>query len=54
MRSINSLVEHLAEILKETYQENLTFSVFKCYNWIPSASTNPENMKSDNPVTLFW
>ncbi len=36
------------------YHENLAFSMFKCYNHIPGASTNPENMKKDNPVTLFW
>ncbi len=35
---------------KETYNENLTFFVFKCYNWFPSASTNSEDVKKNNPV----
>ncbi len=39
--------------LKVTY-ENLTFSAFKCYNRVPGVSANPQNMKKDNPVTLFW
>ncbi len=34
--------------------EILTFSVFKCYNWIPGPSTNPENVKKNNPVNFFW
>ncbi len=37
-------------LLKVTYHENLTFSVFKCYNRVPDASTNPENVKKNNPV----
>ncbi len=36
-----------------TYHENLTFSIFKCYNRVPSASTNPENVKKNNPVNFF-
>ncbi len=31
--------------LKMAYHEKLTFSVFKCYNGVPGASTNPENVK---------
>ncbi|KAI2660796.1 Transcription factor CP2-like protein 1 [Labeo rohita] len=29
-----------------------TFTMFKCYNRVLCASTNPENVKNDNPVTL--
>ncbi len=45
-----------SELWKVTYHENMTFSMFKCYNRVPGASTNPEkeNVKKDNPVTLFW
>ncbi len=39
--------------LKVTYHENLTFPGFKCYNQVPSASTNQGNVKKINPVTLF-
>ncbi len=31
-----------------------TFSVFKCYNRVPGASTNPENVKKNNPVIFFF
>ncbi len=27
--------------------------MFKCYNQVPGASTNPENMKKINPVHVF-
>ncbi len=40
------------------YNENLTFTMYECYNWVPGASTNPENMKMNNPVIIiiicFW
>ncbi len=39
--------------LKVTYHENQTFSMFKCYNRVPGVSTNPENMKKNNPVLFF-
>ncbi len=29
--------------------------MFKCYKQVPGgASTNPKNLKKDNPVSLFW
>ncbi len=40
--------------LKVTYHENRTFPGFKCYNQVPSVSTNQGNVKKINPVTLFW
>ncbi len=42
-----------SKMLKVTYHENLTFPGFKCYNQVPSASTNQGNVKKINPVTLF-
>ncbi len=33
--------------------ENLTFSMFKCYNRVSGASTNPENVKKNNPVIFI-
>ncbi len=39
--------------LKVTYHENLNFSVFKCSNQVPGASTKPENVKKNNPVFFF-
>ncbi len=41
-------------LLKVTYYENLTFSVCKCYNRVPGASTNPRNVKKNNPVIFFF
>ncbi len=36
------------------YVLKVTFCVFKCYNRVPGASTNLENMKKNNPVNFFW
>ncbi len=30
------------------------FSWFKCYNQLPGASTNPENLKKNNPVFIYF
>ncbi len=46
-------IEILRE-LKATYNENLTFYVFKRYNLVPGASTNSENVKKQNPVFFFF
>ncbi len=39
-------------LLKVTYHENLNFPGFKCYNQVPSVSTNQANVKKINPVTF--
>ncbi len=39
--------------LKMRYHENLTFSMFKCYNRVPGTSINPENVKNKKPTFLF-
>ncbi len=41
------------KLLKVTYHENPTFSLLKCYNGVPGAYTNPENVKKNNPVHFF-
>lgn len=43
-----------AVYLNESSDKNPSFSVFKCYNCFPGASTKSENMKSDKTVCLFW
>ncbi len=30
------------------------FSWFKCYNQLSGASTNPDNLKKNNPVVFFF
>lgn len=39
---------------KARYHINLTFSTVECYDQVPGASTNLQNMKKDNLVILFW
>ncbi len=36
-----------------TYHQKITFSVFKWYIRVFGASTNPENMKKNNPENYF-
>ncbi len=45
--NVRSKKEWKEESDKGYNYENLTFSVFKCYNLVPGASTNPEN-------NIFW
>lgn len=41
------------QFLKVTYHEYLTFSVFKCYNWVLGLYTNPGNVKKKQPSNFF-
>ncbi len=51
---IKSKVQKRLHSLQHTYNENLTFTVYECYNCVPGASTNPENVKKNNPVFFYF